>query len=63
MNNYAIIENESNIVINVCVWDEVSTWAPPENTYVVKIEDQENACIGGLYLPDQTPRFTESSNG
>jgi len=35
---YALVDNATQIVVNVCVWDgNVSTWQPPAETTAVKI--------------------------
>lgn len=38
MKRYAIIDAE-NTVKNIIIWDEVSTWAPPDNHIMVNVED------------------------
>ncbi len=31
---YAIIDNETKYIINIIMWDGVTTWEPPQNTTV-----------------------------
>jgi hypothetical protein len=37
MKRYAIINSE-NIVDNVILWDEASSWSPPEGMTMIKVE-------------------------
>ena len=46
--NYAVINNQTNIVENVVVWDGENEWLPPEGTYVICIDGAE-AGIGWKY--------------
>jgi hypothetical protein len=48
--NWAIISQATNIVENVCYWDGVTPWVPPEGTYVVQIGDS-GAGVGWPYNP------------
>jgi hypothetical protein len=34
VNAYAVIDSETNIVVNVILWDGKSSWSPPSGTYV-----------------------------
>lgn len=54
--NYALIDNTTNIVDNVIVLDEGSTWAPPSGYYMVNIDGLEVG-IGWTYNP-QTREWT-----
>jgi hypothetical protein len=39
-NQYLMINEATNIVENVCVWDgDVNTWQPPENTLMLVLEN------------------------
>jgi len=49
MNNYAVVDSNGN-VINICAWDGVSLWSPPEGTTAVLCDDEPNAEIGGTYI-------------
>ena len=49
--NYAIINDQTNIVENVIVLDEGSTWTPPEGYYIVDITGTEVG-IGWTYNPE-----------
>jgi len=51
--NYAIIDS-TNIVINVCLWDGVTPWQPPEGCIAVQ---SDTAQIGWIYDPS-TGTFT-----
>lgn len=44
--NYAVINQVTNIVVNVVVWDGVSPWSPPEGTFVIQ---SDTAGIGWIY--------------
>ena len=48
---YAIIEDQTNIVVNVTVLDEGAWWTPPDNDYIVDITNLEVG-IGWTYNPD-----------
>lgn len=45
---YAVINQQSNIVDNVILWDGVSDWRPPVGFYVQSLEGTE-AGIGWTY--------------
>jgi hypothetical protein len=49
MSNYAVVDSNGN-VINICVWDGVSLWSPPEGTTAVLCDDEPNAESGGTYI-------------
>ena len=44
MKNYIIIKNEK--IINICIWDGVTDWTPPDGTTVE--EHDEIAKIGDI---------------
>jgi len=48
MANFAIVENESKLVVNVIVWDNAE-WLPPRNHMVIQ---SDTANIGDIYNPD-----------
>lgn len=50
--NYAVIDEETNVIINVILWDGESNWVPPVGSYVVCIEGTE-AGIGWKYENEQ----------
>ena len=50
MNKYAIIEN--GVVTNICLWDGITEWLPPENSSVVQLVDT-SVCISFLYSDGQ----------
>ena len=61
MNKYAIIEN--GVVTNICLWDGITEWLPPENSSVVQLVDT-SVCIGFLYSDGQfTPPPSDSPVG
>jgi hypothetical protein len=43
---HAVIHAETNIVVNVIVWDGVSKWTPPAGHYVVR---HDHCNIGDRY--------------
>jgi len=45
MANFAVVENESKIVVNVIVWDGAE-WLPPRNHMVIQ---SDTANIGDIY--------------
>ena len=53
---YAIIENETNLVINVVKLEEGANWTPPNNNYLVDITNLEVG-INWTYNP-QTSEWT-----
>lgn len=54
--NYAVINDLTNIVENVVVVDDGSSWQPPAGFYAVDLADS-GAGIGWSYDP-QTGQFT-----
>ncbi len=38
---YAVIDAETNIVVNAILWDGESEWTPPAGTYVQSLEGTE----------------------
>jgi len=47
--NWAVIDSNTNIVVNVVLWDGVSTWSPPEGCIAIQ---SDVAGIGWIYNPD-----------
>lgn len=47
---HALVENETNIVVNVILWDGAE-WLPPRNHLVIKLDDDSDVGIGHLYDP------------
>jgi len=42
MFRYAMINNSTNVVDNVCNWNgELTTWTPPEGYIMVKLTDEQ----------------------
>lgn len=37
---YAVINSDTNIVVNVILWDGESQWQPPVGTYVQPLEGE-----------------------
>lgn len=51
MSNYAMVNNETNRVDNVIVWDGVTPYAPPEGYTLVEIPETEpTPGIGWFYI-------------
>jgi hypothetical protein len=48
MANFAVVENESKIVVNIIVW-EGAEWLPPRNHMVIQ---SDTANIGDIYIPE-----------
>jgi hypothetical protein len=46
MNNYAVVNQQTNIIENVILWDGVSSWTSPENTYVILVPEGANVAVG-----------------
>ncbi len=51
MKRWALVDNQSNIVTNIILWDEESPWQP-QNSNITMIEctEIESADIGGSYI-------------
>lgn len=49
--NYAIIDNATNLVVNVIIWDGKPPWRPPSGCIAVPL--QNNAGIGWSYVDEQ----------
>jgi len=45
---YIVIQNSDNLIMNAIMWDGVSEWTPPEDTFVVQNDVLE---IGETYIP------------
>ena len=46
--NYAIVNTSTNLVVNVSLWDGVSEWSPGPGLITVQDDD---AIIGQIYNP------------
>ena len=58
MFRYAMINNSTNIVDNVCNWDgELTTWVPPEGYTMVKLTDEQSTV--GIWWTYANGVFTE----
>ena len=44
MYKYAVVNEKTNFVENIIVWDGKSNWKPPKGTYLVKTERPFNGC-------------------
>jgi hypothetical protein len=67
MDNYALINIQTNLVENVIVWDPQNVWTSPEGFICIKV-DGDAAEIGSTYDPvSQTftppPREIDSTPG
>lgn len=51
MELYAVINSQTNICENVCVWDGATPWSPPTGYYAVALGDS-GAGIGWSYDPN-----------
>lgn len=49
MKRWALVENGSNIVQNIILWDGVSAWKPQEGVYLVECDGYQDAQPGGTY--------------
>jgi hypothetical protein len=58
MNRWGVIDQNTNIVVNVIIWNGVDPWKPPANTYVILSEDAE---INWIYNP-QDGTFTNPNS-
>jgi len=56
MANFALVENETNLVVNIIVWDGAK-WLPPRDHSVIQ---SDTANIGDLYDP-QTQTFLQQN--
>lgn len=45
---YAVIDTQTNVVVNMVLWNPESTWQPPEGTYLIQ---SDIAKIGDTYDP------------
>lgn len=52
--NYALVNQETNIVENIIVWDGVTEWTPPASVDVIQLSETDIAWIGGTRNPDGT---------
>jgi hypothetical protein len=51
VSSYAVINNTTNVCVNVVAWDGVSNWLPPAETYLVELGDTDIGGIGVEYDP------------
>jgi len=56
MANFALVENETNLVVNIIVWHGAE-WQPPRDHLVIQ---SDTANIGDLYNPE-TQTFTHQN--
>jgi len=52
--NYAVINTDSGLVVNVIVWDGESEWSPPEGHEVVGLSTDSTIRIGSIRESDGT---------
>ena len=52
--NYAVINTDSGLVVNVVVWDGESEWIPPEGHEVVGLSTDSTIRIGSIRESDGT---------
>lgn len=57
MSRFAVIENDSNIVVNIIVW-EGAEWLPPRNHKVIRSDE---ANIGDIYN-EETNKFLKKDS-
>lgn len=67
--NYALVNNETNVVENVTVWDgtEESGWSPPEGFSAIEIPDGLSVGAGwsyvdGVFIPPDAPEVPDSTD-
>ena len=46
MNSYAIIDKNTNVVVNMAVWDGVSEWHPGDDYFFIQ---SDTASIGDVW--------------
>ncbi len=56
---YAVIDLNTNTVVNLIAWDGVTPWNPSGAVATVRLEEGEPCGIGWLYDGSKSPRFTE----
>lgn len=54
---YAIVDNTTNIVLNIISWSGSNGWIPPDNTILVELLPGEQCEINWTYNAFNTPRF------
>lgn len=57
MARHAIVDNETNRVVNVVIWDGAE-WLPPRNSLVIQ---NDNVGVGDIYDP-KTNTFSRPYN-
>lgn len=51
---WAIVDTQTNLIVNMITWDGVSQWSPPENCIAVEhTEAMDVASIGWSYIDGQ----------
>lgn len=48
--NYAIVNETTHCVTNICVWDGATPWTPPDECEAVIILHDTVVAIGYLYI-------------
>jgi len=46
---WAVIDNNTNAVLNIVVWDGSSPWSEPDNTYLIEVTNIAGVQIGYVY--------------
>lgn len=44
--HYAVVDNETNIITNVIIWDGESIWTPPENHRIFLVPEGTKVAVG-----------------
>lgn len=52
MQRYAILQTDTNTVMSIVVWDEISVWKTPEDTSALMLPANSPVQVGWRYLPD-----------
>ena len=50
---YAVVDDATNIVVNVVLWDGEAEWAPPDGCTAVQ---SDTLYIGATYTPKAKPK-------
>jgi hypothetical protein len=56
---WAIINNDTNLVENIIIWDGVTSLYPYDTSNFVQLQENEPCSMGWLYQSSNNPRFTE----
>lgn len=46
-------------VVNVCLWDGLSNWTPPEGTTLVELKDDEQVDTRDIYVDNKFERVPQ----